>query len=183
MHWFPAIKNLLKQKMGFINLIPLWVMMKALTLGTVSKFYSFLPQNIQSRVSIEFDYVTENELVRMLDLLARVRNVCAHNERLFNYRYNKGAINDTFIHQYLGISKINGQFSKGKQDLFAVIIVLKYLLSHEEVCLLIDEINTALETLLTSTRQLQRPQMFKYMGFPNNWTSIKDAPLGCGKAI
>lgn len=116
LHWFPAIKNLLKQKMGFINLIPLWVMMKALTLGTVSKFYSFLPQNIQSRVSIEFDYVTENELVRMLDLLARVRNVCAHNERLFNYRYNKGAINDTFIHQYLGISKINGQFSKGKQD-------------------------------------------------------------------
>lgn len=163
--------------------IPLWVMMKALTLGTVSKFYSFLPQNIQSRVSIEFDYVTESELVRMLDLLARVRNVCAHNERLFNYRYNKGAINDTFIHQYLGISKTNGQFSKGKQDLFAVIIVLKYLLSHEEVCLLIDEINTALETLLTSTRQLQRPQMFKYMGFPNNWTSIKDAPLGCDTVI
>lgn len=109
-------------------------MMKALTLGTVSKFYSFLPQNIQSRVSIEFDYVTENELVRMLDLLA-------------------------------------------------VIIVLKYLLSTEEVCLLIDEINNALETLLTSTKQLQKPQMFKYMGFPNNWTSIKDAPLGCGKAI
>lgn len=33
--------------------IPLWVMMKALTLGTVSKFYSFLPQSIQSNVSIE----------------------------------------------------------------------------------------------------------------------------------
>lgn len=163
--------------------IPLWVMMKALTLGTVSKFYSFLPQNIQSRVSIEFDYVTENELVRMLDLLARVRNVCAHNERLFNYRYNKGAINDTFIHQSLGISKTNGQFSKGKQDLFAVIIVLKYLLSNEEVCLLIDEINDALETLLTSTRQLQRPQMFKYMGFPDNWNEIKDAPPDLDKTM
>ena len=162
--------------------IPLWVMMKALTLGTVSKFYSFLPQNIQSRVSIEFDYVTESALVRMLDLLARVRNVCAHNERLFNYRYNKGAINDTFIHQYLCISKTNGQYSKGKQDLFAVIIVLKYLLSNEEFCLMIDEINNALETLLTSTKQLQRPQMFKYMGFPSNWITIKNAPLAYSTA-
>lgn len=159
--------------------IPLWVMMKAMTLGTVSKFYSFLPQNIQSRVSIEYDYVTENELVRMLDLLARIRNVCAHNERLFNYRYNKGAINDTYIHQYLCIPKSKGQYSKGKRDLFAVIIVLKYLLSHEESCLLIDEIDDALTNLLLSTKQLEKAQMFKYMGFPNNWADIKNAPLGC----
>ncbi len=158
--------------------IPLWVMMKALTLGTVSKFYSFLPQSIQSRISIEFDYVTENELVRMLDLLARVRNVCAHNERLFNYRYKKGAINNTFIHQYLHITKTNEQYTKGKQDLFAVIIVLKYLLSHDEFCLLVEEIDNALQTLLISTKQLQKLQMYKYMGFPTNWAEIKTAPLG-----
>lgn len=158
--------------------IPLWVMMKALTLGSVSKFYSFLPQSIQSRISIEFDCVTENELARMLDLLARVRNVCAHNERLFNYRYKKGAIHDTFIHQYLHISKTNEQYSKGKRDLFAVIIVLKYLLSHDELCLLIDEVDNALKSLLASTKQLQRLQMYKYMGFPTNWTDIKAAPLG-----
>lgn len=158
--------------------IPLWVMMKALTLGTVSKFYSFLPQNIQSRISIEFDFVTENELVRMLDLLARVRNVCAHNERLFNYRYQKGAINDTYIHQHLQIPKTNGQYSKGKRDLFAVIIVFKYLLGPDDFSLLIREIDEALKALLSSANQLQKPQMFKYMGFPTNWSEIMDAPLG-----
>ncbi|MCM1268705.1 MAG: Abi family protein [Bacteroidales bacterium] len=158
--------------------IPLWVMMKALTLGTVSKFYSFLPQNIQAKVSIEFDYVTESELVRMLALLARVRNVCAHNERLYNYRYYKGAIHDTYIHEYLEIPKQNGQYTKGKQDLFAVTIVLKYLLDEQEFSLFINNINMALETLLSSNRQLQKSQMYKYMGFPVNWTAIKDAPLG-----
>lgn len=117
---YSYIKHQLKQHGN----IPLWVMMKALTLGTVSKFYSFLPQSIQSCVSIEFDYVTENELVRMLNLLARVRNVCAHNERLYNYRYHKGAIHDTYIHKYLNIPKPNVQYTKGKQDLFAVIIVM-----------------------------------------------------------
>lgn len=156
--------------------IPLWVMMKALTLGTVSKFYSFLPQNIQAKVSLEFEYITENELARMLSLLARVRNVCAHNERLFNYRYNKGAINDTFIHKYLKIPKQNVQYTKGKRDLFAVIIVLKYLLDANEFATFVDDVNAALETLLISTRQLQRAQMYKYMGFPSNWMEIKNAP-------
>ena len=163
-----------KQKHGNI---PLWVMMKALPLGSVSKLYSFLPQNIQCKVSIEFDQISENELVRMLDLLARIRNVCAHNERLFNYRYNKGAINDTYIHKHLNIPKHNVQYKKGKQDLFAVIITLKYLLSENEFSCFIEEIHTALEKLLTSTRQLQRSQMYKYMGFPSNWTEIQNAPL------
>lgn len=172
----PKDYSYIKHQMQQHGNIPLWVMMKALTLGTVSKFYSFLPQNIQARVSIEFKHITESELVRMLDLLARVRNVCAHNERLFNYRYNKGAINDTYIHEYLNIPKPNVQYVKGKRDLFAVIIVLKYLLSQVEFSQFIDDINTALETLLTSTRQLQRTQMYKYMGFPTNWLDIKDAP-------
>lgn len=158
-------------------------MMKALTLGTVSKFYSYLPQSIQANVSIEFDYVTENELVRMLDLLARVRNVCAHNERLYNYRYNKGAINDTYIHQFLNIPKQKVQYSKGKQDLFAVIIVLKYLLGHDEFSQFINDIDLALETLFHSTKQLQRPQMYRYMGFPVRWIEIKDSPLGQDEAV
>lgn len=157
------------------NNIPLWVMMKALTLGTVSKFYSFLQQNIQAKVSKEFEHITENELVRMLDLLARVRNVCAHNERLFNYRYIKGAINDTYIHQYLNIPKRKSQYTKGKQDLFAVVIVLKHLLDQEDFARCIDGIAAALDTLLSSTKQLQRSQMYKYMGFPSNWMDIKDA--------
>ena len=113
----------------------------------------------------------------MLDLLARVRNVCAHNERLYNYRYNKGAINDTAIHEYLHIRKSNVQYVKGKQDLFAVIIVLKYLLSQDEFSQFIDDIEHALKVLFNSTRQLQETQMYKYMGFPANWLDIKDAPL------
>lgn len=57
--------------------------------------YSFIPQKLQYSVSIEFQYVNEGMLIQMLDLLARVRNVCAHNERLYDYSYRKGTIDDT----------------------------------------------------------------------------------------
>ena len=59
---------------------------------------------------------------------------------------------------------------------FAIIIVLKYLLSPQEFSSFIDDINDALDTLLISTRRLERTQMYKYMGFPANWLKIKDAP-------
>lgn len=164
------------QKDNYQN-IPLWVMMKALTLGTVSKMYSFLPQKIQSKIAIEFAYVNESDLRRMLDLLSRVRNVCAHNERFFDYKYYKGAINDTYIHSYLKIAKKKGQFTKGKSDLFAVLISLKYLLDQQDFQKMIDDINNCFNTLFTATNQIQSQQIFKYMGFPMNWIDIKICPI------
>ena len=75
------------------------------------------------------------------------------------------------------IPRPNVQYKYGKQDLFAVIIALKYLLSKNDFANLIDDIHTALEKLLVDTKQLQRSQMYRYMGFPANWMEIKDAPF------
>ena len=155
------------------NNIPLWVMMKALTLGTVSKMYSFLPQSVQCKVSVEFENVNESMLVQMLDLLARVRNVCAHNERLYDYRYMNGTIDDTAIHEKLAITKRKGQFVKGKKDLFAVIIVFKYLLEDKDFSEFVFELERLIDGLFHETSILQRGQMYKYMGFPQNWQEIK----------
>lgn len=174
---YPYIKHQ-KRKHGNI---PLWVMMKALTLGTVSKLYSFLPQNIQHNISKEFAYVHENMLVQMLDLLARVRNVCAHNERLFDYKYKKGTIDDTYIHTVLEIQKVKGQYKKGKNDLFAVVIVLKYLLSRNDFELFIEELNRLIQKLLNDTKRIQQNQLYKYMGFPENWMDIKNNANGLQK--
>lgn len=161
----------------YYNNIPLWAIMKALTLGSVSKMYSFLPQNIQSKVAMEFEHVNENDLERMLDLLSRVRNVCAHNERLYDYRYYKGAINDTFIHSNLKLKKTNGQFVIGKSDLFAVLISLKYLVDDQKFQEIADNINDCIKALFNDTHQIQRLQLYKYMGFPDNWFVIKNCPI------
>ena len=147
--------------------------MKALTLGTVSKMYSFLPQNIQCNVSKEFEYVHEGMLVQMLDILSRVRNVCAHNERLYDYKYRNGTIDNTYVHANLSIKQRNGHYIKGKNDLFAVVIVLKYLLSNEDFDDFLSMLNKIVESLLQKNRRIERNQLLKYMGFPENWMDIK----------
>lgn len=124
----------------------------------------------------EYPYINENELVRMLDLLSRIRNVCAHNERLFDYNYQKGAMKDSYIHQALNIPKKGQGYKIGKSDLFAVLISLKYLLDKDEFEDLIMQIQIQLDTLYTLSKHIHSNQMRKYMGFPENWRDIQKCP-------
>ncbi len=159
------------------NNIPLWVMVKALTFGNISKMYSFQQPAIQTKISKEFCGVSEGDLIAFLDILTRFRNVCAHNERLFDYRYKKRSINNMPLHRKLNIPKVNNRYQKGKSDFFAVLISLKYLLPDKSFEELITQLNDTIENFLSSTSQVQREQLYKYMGFPLNWRDIKDISL------
>lgn len=172
---YPYVKHQKKKH----NNVPLWVMMKALTLGTVSKMYSFLPQKIQFSISKEFDYVHEGMLIQMLDLLSRVRNVCAHSERLYDYRYKKGTIDDTDIHRILNISVKKNNYIKGKNDLFAVVIIFKYLLSENDFQQFVNKLEATIDHLFDQTKCIESKQLLKCMGFPDNWKDIRN----CSKTI
>lgn len=63
--------------------VPLWVIMKTLTMGQTSKMYSFMHPSIKSKISIHYDNITEKELIQYLRIFTIFRNLCAHNERLF----------------------------------------------------------------------------------------------------
>ena len=65
--------------------VPLWVIMKTLTLGQTSKMYSFMLPSIKSKVSMHYGYISEKELIQYLKVLTVFRNICAHNERLFSF--------------------------------------------------------------------------------------------------
>lgn len=133
-----------------------------------------MKQNIQQRISKEFEYVNEGELTQMIDILSRFRNVCAHNERLYDYNYNKGTIDDTDIHEIMGLRVRNGNYMQGKKDLFAVVIVFKYLRSESDFSNFMDDLETIIDDLCKSTRVLQQSLLLKKMGFPSNWKEIRE---------
>lgn len=149
--------------------VPLWVAVKAMTLGTTSKMYSLCTQNVQSEVSREFSCVTEHQLIGMLDLLTRVRNVCAHNERLYDFESEKRAIQAMPLHVQLGIGKKKSYYKKGQRDLFAAVICFKYLLSADEFRSTVEKIDAELDTLCSRTKLFQRNKILCCMGFPPNW--------------
>ena len=156
--------------------VPLWVSIKAMTFGNTSKMFSLCYSKIQSDVAKEFPNISAGELAGMLDMLALVRNVCAHNERLYEFSVkNNRAIQDLPAHAALGIAKTSaGLYKQGKKDLFASLICLKYLLNPEDFEHTIMGIDSALSSLFNKTKQIPPNKILSSMGFPQNWKDVKN---------
>ena len=155
------------------NNVPLWNIIKVLTLGTISKMYSYYPETLQTNICKDLEQISKGQLEKMLAILTLARNVCAHNGRLFNYTYCKSTIDDCVIHEKLQIKKRNDQFVQGKEDLFAIVITFKYLLDKEDFSTFCKDLDSLFLTLKSKTNQIQQPQLFRYMGFPENWREIE----------
>lgn len=151
--------------------VPLWVAMNALTFGQVSKLYQYIPNDIQYKISQKFPHVSERELHQFLTVLARCRNVCAHGERLFSFHIRE-TIPDTLLHNKLCISKKNGQYISGKQDLFAVVIALRYLINNTEFKQFKSKLTKLINQVSKVCPHLSSEQLLREMGFPQNWTNI-----------
>lgn len=151
--------------------VPLWVAMNALTFGQVSKMYQFATSDVRTKISKNFDGITEKQLHQFITIVARCRNVCAHGERLYSFHI-KEAIPDTIIHQKMCIPQQRGQYFCGKNDLFAVVIALKYLISNEEFKCFKKDLLKLINQVLKKCPHISREMLLNAMGFPTNWDKI-----------
>ncbi len=150
--------------------IPLWVLVKVLSFGIISEFYSIL--KMDDRVSIAKIYnINVEDLTNYLSLLANYRNVCAHEDILYENKTQR-EINNTVYHALLGIKKVDNEYVQGKNDLFALLIILRQLLRNEDVKNLILEIDRALENLKLNLHTIPIEKVLDRMGFPYNWKEI-----------
>ncbi len=151
--------------------VPLWVLTNALTFGNISKMYMLLSQDIQSRISKNYLGINESQMVSILTVLVKFRNVCAHGERLFTYK-TVDSIPDLPIHKKLDITQKGKQYINGKNDLFAVVIALKYLLNDVWYKEFIKELKKVIDSYLRKHDSIQEQELYEKMGFPENWRKI-----------
>lgn len=151
--------------------VPLWVLMNTLTFGQLSKMYTVLKTGIQSRISRQFESVSEKELGQFLKSMTNFRNVCAHNERLFSFR-NSVDIPDKRLHEALAISQKGDTYMQGKRDLFALLISFRYLLPKKDFLEYKKELIRLIEKAKKESAFLTDEMLMNEMGFPANWKFI-----------
>ncbi len=164
---YPYINH---QRLVYGN-VPLWVLVNGLSLGSLSKFYTYTTQDIQSKVAKNFDSVNQKQLEQYLSVITKFRNVCAHGERLFTYQ-TRNDIPDTLLHQKLNIPKNGTQYSFGKHDLFAVVIGFRYLLTNDDFKRFKASLTSIIQHYLKSSGAMSENDLYQYMGFPTNWSKI-----------
>lgn len=151
--------------------VPLWVLVNAISLGRLSQFYSLMDQSIRINVSRKWN-VKENELNQFIKNLSYFRNLCAHDERVYNATINQ-PIPDTIYHYKLNLKKKDNNFIQGKSDLFSLIISLKMLLPNDKFNTMCNQIEGRMKSLEKKIFVINPQKIFDKMGFPLNWIQIK----------
>ncbi len=150
--------------------VPFWVVVKVLSFGLVSELYTVMKRDDQKDIS-EVYGISSESLVVYLQILANFRNLCAHEDILYDHRTQR-YIDDTRFHDYLDIPKTDGEYIYGKDDLFALVIILKQLLREEDFILLINELSYELDILEGKVHSIGIDKILDRMGFPINFREI-----------
>ena len=153
--------------------IPLWVLANILSLGTISRFYSYMLQSEQNDIGRKFG-LRPHEMNSILGVLTLYRNTCAHDGRLYNY-YSHKRIVQMPIHTQLAIPSAgpSGNLRYGQQDLFAVAIIFRLMLKKKDYTEFYKELEKIIEELSESISTIPLTDILQEMGFPNNWKSLK----------
>ncbi len=152
--------------------IPLWVVVKVLSFGIVSELFTIMKREDQEAISNIYNVSVPNLIVYM-PILANFRNLCAHEDILYNHKTQR-AIEDTKYHNALNISLMDGEYIYGKNDLFALIIILKQLLRADEFRLLINEISYEINILTGKLHTITIGKVLDAMGIPVNFKELSN---------
>ncbi len=152
--------------------VPLWVVVKVLSFGIVCELYSILKPEDQVEVASIFGVPTRY-MESFLPLLANYRNLCAHEDIVYDHRTER-VIANTEYHNAMDIPRMNDEYIYGKDDIFAVIITLKYMLKEDDFHMMMKEMEYEIEKLDGKIDSIPLDKILDKMGFPSNYMDIID---------
>lgn len=152
--------------------IPLWVLVKVLSFGIVSELFSILKKEDQYDI-VELYDLDVNVFTNYLSSLSNYRNLCAHEDILYNNRTQKSIL-DTKYHRLLNIPIMDNEYIYGKNDLFSVVIMMKSMIKKDEFDLFEKEISDLIDELDNKLKSIEINKILDCMGFPKNWKELKD---------
>ena len=177
-------KNSKSQDSGFYHYLtkhqslPLWVLVTKLTFGELTYFYKSMLPLLQEKVlgNILTDYKSEfgfqvsspistliGNFNDMLDTLVSYRNICAHGDRLYNYRVKKGKHNRKLLFFHITVPK------GSEASLWGLIVTLRLFLPYSDYKRMIENTITLISDLSTVIPQPQFNLLLNKMGFTLQW--------------
>lgn len=144
-----------KDNYGFI---PPFVLTKILTLGVVSSYYGLLKQSDRQAIAKKFK-ISDRALKQILKNLTIVRNICAHNDRLYCFR-NK---------TYMSIKDIdkNYKINDNETNLYMIMRTMKIFL-NKDYYNFENEFIKEIKKLDKQLSSININDILNIMGFPKN---------------
>ncbi len=150
--------------------VPLWILVKLLSFGMINELYSILKPEDKLLIAEYYNLDVET-LGIYIGLLSNYRNLCAHEDIVYDHKTQK-EIPDTRYHRILDIPTMNDEYEYGKNDIYAVVIMLKQVLDERDFSSFIGEVSYELSLLDGRVEVIPQRKILDKMGFPENWEDI-----------
>jgi abortive infection bacteriophage resistance protein len=150
--------------------VPLWILVKVLSFGLINELYGILKPEDKQELAKYYNIDTES-LEVYLNLLANYRNLCAHEDLVFDHRSQR-SISDNRFHVQLKINKTNDEYIYGKNDIFALIIILKQMLQKDKFDEMLVQISDEFVEFDNNVDTIKIEKLYDKMGFPSNYMDI-----------
>lgn len=134
--------------------LPLWIYVEYMTLTDISILFNFLPDSVKSDICKDFNIFNSNILSKHLHCISNLRNLCAHNYRLYNRTFKRKPT----------LSKTQKQMIIGNNDkLFSYLLIIKQLMNNN------NHYTNIYNRIVNTVTKYSRIDL-KCYGFPGNWS-------------
>lgn len=144
-----------KDNYGFV---PPFVLTKILTFGVISSYYGLLKQSDRQIIAKKFK-ISDVLLKQILRCLTNIRNICAHNDRLFCYR-------DKYTLKFREIDA-NYVIKDNLTNLYMMIRAMQIILDKRQYNSLVKAIEKEINKLDNKLNSIDIKNILRIMGYPN----------------
>ncbi len=137
--------------------VPPFVLTKILTLGELSRLYAILKQSDRQSISKNFK-LSDRVLKQIIVNMTMIRNICAHNDRLFSF-HSKFRISFKYIEKNYNEKSVN---------IYMIMKCMESLLPKDKKKEFIKLINNEIKTLDSKLKSIKIDNILNIMGFYKN---------------
>lgn len=138
--------------------VPPFVLTKILTFGVISSYYGLLEQSDRQIIAKRFK-ISDILLKQILRCLTNIRNICAHNDRLFCYR-------DKYTLKFKEIDS-NYVIKDNLTNLYMMIRAMQIVLDKKQYNSLVKAIKKEINKLNNKLNSININNILRIMGYPN----------------
>lgn len=137
--------------------VPPFVLTKILTLGELSRLYAMLKQSDRQSISKNFK-ISDKVLKQIIVNMTMIRNICAHNDRLFSF-HSKFRISFKYIQKNYNEKSVN---------IYMVMKCMGILLPKDKKKEFVKLINNEIKVLDSKLKSIKIDNILNIMGFYKN---------------
>ncbi|MEG3230188.1 Abi family protein [Streptococcus suis] len=169
------IKHYLKKAGG----VPIWVIIDYLTFGELLILLRYQDDSFKNEVANRFcTFITDHFspsshpftseiMVSFLEKIAEVRNICAHNNRLYNFKCRENTKHYVPLHSAYSITN-----RQPRSSIYNTFITMQCFLTKTEFKTLHNSLINRFRSLDNNLTTISINKLLRSLGFPDDWHTI-----------